>query len=108
MLDTIELYWPKGKPSPELEELVVADIRKYLGESLDSADELMFHIVTLQPIGSENFENAPSVLVKGVDGDHRFWCEYHNKFAGPSYDLADFPGLEEKLEAARKKLEDDK
>lgn len=108
MLDTIELYWPKGPPSAELEAFVAADIRKWLGEDLDHASELMFHVVTMISMEDENFENTPSVHVTGVEGDHRFHCEYHQEFSGPVFQLSDFPGLEEKLEAAKKKAEENK
>jgi hypothetical protein len=89
----IQLYWPEGTPSPELEQAVVEDLRKWISADLDTPGDLMFHIVML---GGE--PEGPSVLVKGIEGDGRFHCFYSDEFAGMTIDKADVhPNVRKKL-----------
>lgn len=102
----IELYWPEGTPSPELEAEVVKDLRLWLVDDgeIVPASSLMVHVVTLGPIEAE----GPCVVVSGKEGDHRYHCRYQDHWPeGMKFDIDDIPGFREKLEAAGHKFEDD-
>ncbi len=102
MTTDIELYWPEGPVSPELESLVAQDIRRELldkktGSGLKKAEDLLFHMVTLSSVEEE----GPCVIVSGVKGDARFHCRFEQKQPeGMRFHIDDIPGMREKLKAA--------
>lgn len=90
-----ELLWHDCLASPELEAIVVEDLRKHID---CPAEKLLGHIVFL---GDMEDDNAPVIKVWGEPNDHRFHCRM-----GPSsayvmkIHLDDIPEFKEKLIAA--------
>lgn len=96
-----QLYWPEGGATPELEALVVEDLRRECAE-LKKAESLIVHTVFL----SRDL-HGPNIEVWGVEGDPRFHCRSRPAFGGMSFHIDEIPGFRDKLKAAGWKDPDD-